>query len=475
MWNVGASTLTRVIGLIGTLFMTRLLRPDVIGEVASAVVIAQTANWLSHWGFNQYMIVRGIEGAEQTYHVAVVNLVCGVVGLGAAAGTGALFAPVFHAPHLGSYLPGMTLAILVRRVGAIPDKVLARELRFRELAIANGVADVAYTISAIALAAATSLGGQAIIVGNIIQSTIATVLIFHFTGMSWLERVPWRWARVREIFGFGIPLGFAQVFDFATRYWDNLAFGAYFGPKVVGLYNMAYNLADIPAVQVGEQICGVLLPAMTGLDLRDRKTAVIRSTGLMALVVFPLAVGLGAVAPTLIRCLLPDAWQGVAPLLVMLSVLSVARPMGWGVGAYLASLSRTRTIMILDLLKLVLLFGGIVALAPLGPVWTAAAVGVAFGGQSLIKIGLVVYTDALPVWPLATAVLRPLAACGVMAAAVLATRNGLESIGVASAGVRLVVEIATGVVTYVVVALVVARPIARDFLQLLRRALARGA
>lgn len=475
MWNVGASTLTRVIGLIGTLFMTRLLRPDVIGEVASAVVIAQTANWLSHWGFNQYMIVRGIEGAEQTYHVAVVNLVCAVVGLGAAAGTGALFAPVFHAPHLGSYLPGMTLAILVRRVGAIPDKVLARELRFRELAIANGVADVAYTISAIALAAATSLGGQAIVVGNIIQSTIATVLIFHFAGMSWLERVPWRWARVREIFGFGIPLGFAQVFDFATRYWDNLAFGAYFGPKVVGLYNMAYNLADIPAVQVGEQISGVLLPAMTGLDLRDRKTAVIRSTGLMALVVFPLAVGLGAVAPTLIRCLLPDAWQGVAPLLVMLSVLSVARPMGWGVGVYLASLSRTRTIMILDLLKLVLLFGGIVALAPLGPVWTAAAVGIAFGGQSLIKIGLVVYTDALPVWPLATAVLRPLAACGVMAAAVLATRNGLESIGVASAGVRLVVEIATGVVTYVVAALVVARPIARDFLQLLGRALARGA
>jgi lipopolysaccharide exporter len=475
IWNVGASTLTRVIGLIGTLFMTRLLRPDVIGEVASAVVIAQTANWLSHWGFNQYMIVRGIEGREQTYHVAVVNLVCGVVGLGAAAGTGAWFAPVFHAPHLGSYLPGMTLSILIRRVGAIPDKVLARELRFRELAIANGVADLAYTISAIALAAGTSLGGHAIVVGNIVQSTIASALVFHFTGMGWLQRTPWRWERVREIFRFGIPLGLAQIFDFATRYWDNLAFGAYFGPKVVGFYNMAYNLADIPAVQVGEQISGVLLPAMTGLDLRDRKAAVTRSTGLMALVVFPLAVGLGAVAPTLVRCLLNDAWQGVAPLLVVLSVLSVARPMGWGVGAYLASMSRTRTLMLLDLLKLVLLFAGIVALAPLGPVWTAAAVGIAFGGQSLIKIGLVVRTDGIPARPLASAVLRPLAACVVMAAAVLGVRHGLDALGVESPGVRLVFEIAAGAITYVVAALVVARPIALDFLQLLRRALKRGA
>jgi len=138
-------------------------------------------------------------------------------------------------------------------------------------------------------------------------------------------------------------------------------------------------------------------------------------------------------------------------------------------------MSRTRTIMLLDLLKLVLLFAGIVALSPLGPVWTAASVGIAFGGQSLIKIGLVVYTDALPLRPLASAVLRPLAACIVMAAAVLGASKGLVALGIASPGIRLALEISVGAVAYVVAALVVAGPIARDFLQLLRRALARGA
>jgi O-antigen/teichoic acid export membrane protein len=98
IWNVGGSTATRAIGLIGTLYMTRLLRPDEIGEVASAAVIAQTANWVSNWGFNQYMIVHGAKGDEQTYHAAVVNLVFGLVGLCAIAGTGTWFAPVFHAP-----------------------------------------------------------------------------------------------------------------------------------------------------------------------------------------------------------------------------------------------------------------------------------------------------------------------------------------------------------------------------------------
>src|SRR4029079_2635809 len=151
--------------------MTRLLRPDVIGEVASAAVIAQTANWLSSWGFNQYMIVHGKHADEHTYHVAVVNWVLGGVGLCAIAGTGAWFAPIFNAPHLASYLPGLALAILVRRVGAGPHKVLVREIRLAEVAIANGAGDLAYTITAIALAWMTELGGQAIVIGNIVQST----------------------------------------------------------------------------------------------------------------------------------------------------------------------------------------------------------------------------------------------------------------------------------------------------------------
>ena len=474
IWNVGAGIGTRVVGLIGSLVMTRLLAPDVVGEVYSALVIAQTANWVSSWGFNQYMVVHGPKGDEQTFHAAVVNLTFGFVGLCAIAGTGAWFAPLFHAPHLASYLPGLTLAILIRRIGAVPDKVLAREMRFRELAIANSLGALGYTVSAITIAKATDLGGHAMVVGQIVQSVIATAMIVRTTGLGWFRPTPWRWERVREIVRFGLPLGFAQLFDFASRYWDNLAFGAFFGPQVVGFYTQAYSLADIPAVQVGEQIGEVLLPAMSNLEVKDRKAALIRSTALMSLLVFPLAVGLGTVAPTLIRSLLNDAWQGVAPLLIVLSVLSVVRPMGWGVSVYLASFSRTRAIMVLQLLKVVLLFGCIVAFHSLGPVWTAASVGIAFGVQALVSIGLVIRSDGIPAWPLASAVLRPLAACGVMAAAVLGVRHGMIALGIDVPRAILPIEIVAGAVAYVVAALVLAGPIARDFLQLLRRALKRG-
>lgn len=474
IWSVGSSVGARVVGLIGTLYMTRLLAPEIIGEVSSAAVIAQTVNAMSHVGFNQYMIVHGANSPERTFHVAVVNFAFAMVALCLIAGTGAWFAPLLHAPNLASYLPGLTLAVLIRRLGGIADKVLAREMRFRELAIANGSGELLFTVTAVTLAATTDLGGYAIVIGNILQSLIATTLILRATGWRWLQRFPWQWQRVWEILRFGLPLGLSQVFGFATRYWDNLAFGAFFGQKTVGFYNMAYNLADIPAVQIGEQMAGVLLPAMTNLGPQERKDAVLRSTALMALAVFPLATGLGVIAPTLVALVLSAQWQGVAPLLTVLSVLSVVRPMAWGISAYLASYSRNRAMMLLELLKLVLLFGCIIAFSALGPVWTAASVGIAFGVQSLATITLVLVTDRFPAAPLLGAFVRPLAACAVMVAAVQATRYGLGFVGVNSAILLLPIEIAVGALTYVPAALLFAPATTRDFVKLLRRALKRG-
>ncbi|MBP8806900.1 MAG: oligosaccharide flippase family protein [Kofleriaceae bacterium] len=474
LWSVASSVGARVVGLIGTLYMTRLLAPEVVGEVSAAMVLAQSANWMSNWGFNHYMIVRGPDSPAATYHCAMTNWAFAVVGLAIAALVGPWFAPVFNAPDLAAYLPGLIVSVFIRRVGAVPDKILARELRFRELAIANGMGELAFTATALSLAGLTDLGGHAIVIGNIVQSVLTTGLIVGATGWRWFERSPWDWGRFRAIMKFGAPVGAGQVFNFASRYWDNLAFAHFFGTGVAGTYNMAYNLADIPAVQVGEQMTGVLLPAMASLTPEQRKAAVIRSTGLMAMAVFPLAVGLGAVSDSLIALLLSDEWQGVAPLLTVLSVLSVVRPMAWGVSSYLASFGRNRTLMILEAAKVVLLFACIFAFASLGPRWAAASVGIAFGVQSLITIGVVVTTDGIAPGPMIAAFVRPLLACAAMAGAVIGTRYGLGELGVTHPAILTAVEIVVGAAAYVPAAFLFARPIARDFLAQLKRALRRG-
>ncbi|HET9626256.1 MAG TPA: oligosaccharide flippase family protein, partial [Kofleriaceae bacterium] len=235
-------------------------------------------------------------------------------------------------------------------------------------------------------------------------------------------------------------------------------------------YNMAYNLADIPAIQVGEQLALVLMPSMASLPPERRPRALERSSALLSLIIFPLAVGLGLVAYPLIALILPDdAWQLVAPLLTVLACLSVFRPITWVLSAYLEAESKTNRLMALELAKIVLLVGGIAVLQPYGVRVASGAVGLAFGLSAIAGVVMVMRNGVSP-RRLLMGFMQPLAACGVMAATVWAVRNGLVAVGLGHPAILLVMMILTGVVAYVLAAFALCRTTALDLLDLLKKA-----
>jgi PST family polysaccharide transporter len=478
MWTILTSIGGRAIGVIGTLVITRFLSPHQIGEVSDAVIIALTAHMLSIWGFGQYAVVkgRGPDAAEVTWHATVAYMVVGAAALGPVALFGGRLTPFFDAPAAAVYVAPMALAFYIRRLGAIPERVLSRQLHFRPAGIANLTGELAYTITALSLAA-TGHGGWSIVIANIVQSTVATALLVRAAGIaSWATPTPLRWARFRDMLQFGLPLGIQNFAHGASRYWDNLTISHYFGTTAVGAYNMAYNLADVPAVQVGEQISLVLMPSIATLPPERRPAALERATALLSLIIFPLAVGLGLVADPLIALILPsNEWQLVAPLLVVLASLSVFRPVMWVLSAYLEAESKTGRLMFLELGKLVLLIGGIAALQRFGIRVASAAVGLAFGATAIAGIALVAREAGHggrrgpSARRLFVGFFQPIAACGVMVAAVLGVRAGLEAAGVAHPAIYLVAMIAAGAAAYPAAALVLCRATARDLLNLVRQ------
>jgi PST family polysaccharide transporter len=227
-------------------------------------------------------------------------------------------------------------------------------------------------------------------------------------------------------------------------------------------------------VQVGEQIALVLLPSISELPPERRPRALERSTALLSLVIFPLAVGLGLVAYPLITLILPaNEWQLVAPLLVVLACLSVFRPIVWVLSAYLEAESKTNRLMGLELAKLALLIGGIIALQRYGIRVAAGAVGASFGITAIAGVALVMREGPSP-RRLLTGFLQPLAACTVMAAAVYGVERGLDAMGWTHPAVQLAVMIAVGAAAYVLAALTICRATARDLLGLLKQALSRS-
>jgi lipopolysaccharide exporter len=475
LWTVISSIGGRAVGVIGTLILTRFLAPQDIGEVSAAAILCMTANWVTIWGFGQYTVVkgRGAVRAEVTWHATFFYVVVGVLSLGIVALIGGRFMPLFDAPDAAMYVPWLALAVFIRRLGAMPERVLTQNMKFRPSGMALALGEVAFTATALPLAA-LGWGGWSMVVANIAKSIVAVWILVSASGFkSWLTPTKLRLARVKDMLRFGMPLGVQGMAHMASRYWDNLAISYYFGPSSLGAYNMAYNLADIPAVQVGEQVALVLLPSMAELPRERRARALERSTALLSVVIFPLAIGLGLIAYPLIEWILPkNEWQEVAPLLAVLAALSVFRPVTWVLSAYMEAESKTGRLMLLELAKVALLIGGIALLAPFGLRVAAGAVGLAFGLTAIAGVVMVARHGASP-GRLASAFLRPLLACGVMAVAVWLTARGLDALGVEHPGLYVFCEIIVGAVAYIAAALIICRDTSKDLLDLLVKALKR--
>jgi PST family polysaccharide transporter len=476
IWTILSSMGGRAIGVIGTLIITRFLDPEAIGEVSVASIICLTATWLTTWGIGQYVIVRGRgdDAAEVSWHATVAYFWLGVAGLGVVTFLGPYVTPLLDAPHAAIYVPGMAIAAFIRRLGYIPERLLIGQMKFRAIGLSLFFGEASYTVAALALAA-LHYGGMSIVYANLIQSSVIVLITWQAAGFGWFRRRPLRRERFKDMSKFGVPLAVGAIAHGASRYWDNLTVSALFGPAATGVYNMAYNLADVPAIQIGEQIATVLLPSLTELPPDERAPAVERSAALLSLVLFPLAVGLALVAYPLISLILPsNKWQEVAPLLAILTSLSVFRPFIYVLSAYMEANGRTRRLMYLEVGKLFVMIGLMIALAPLGLRASASAVGISFGLSAIVG-AIVIAPEGLSAKRLLLGFLQPLLACVVMAAAVLGAHRGLQLANIDRPAVELIVDIVVGAVAYVAAALVICRATSRDLLQLLKRLRKRSA
>jgi lipopolysaccharide exporter len=449
LWTISTGFGSRLFGLAATLIVTRFVAPADYGEVMIAVVLVSTANQVSTLGLGQYVIAHPRVDRASVFHASVYFALAGAIALGLVAWFAGGLGLIFGARDVTRYVPGLVASAALDRFGFMPERLLVRDMRFGVASGGRALGEFSYSAGTIVLAA-MSCGAMAIVGGNLLRSfSRSAVFVGAVKVRDWLSPSRLEARRSRELFAFGAPLSLAGLASFASRRWDNLLVAHYFGAGTTGMYNLAYNLADVPAIQIGEQVGDVLLPSFARLAPERRALALARSILLLCLVVSPMAVGLGAVAPTLVRLVFDARWQPVQSMLVILSALSVTRPVGGTIEAYLQAQHRPRTVMALELFKLGALLLAIVSFGRYGPLWTCSAVGVAFAAHMLMAIAAVQRVDRVPLRRMLTTVGGPILACVPLIIAVLAARRLWSSLAPDNLLVGMLVEVSAGALAYV--------------------------
>jgi lipopolysaccharide exporter len=469
-WNMLFGVSSRMLQLVGTLVLTRFIAPHEYGAVLTASIAVMTASVLTSFAFGQHMIAKksppGVAFQALVVHVTI--------GLGAMIFVYSVRWPLgewLETPEMGTYVLGYAIATLLDRARYIPERLLMRNLNFRKIATINATGEVIFTI--VALSLAQRWGAKAIEFGAVVRSVVQFILYFRAAPRAeWWAPTRLRYVDIVDLFSYGLPIMIAGVSDRAATRWDNLIMSRLFDPAVMGRYNLAYSLAEMPVINIAEQIGEVLMPSFSLMEPDQRQRAVVRSATLLQVVVAPLGVGLGAVASTIVPTLFNKEWAPMAPMLAILSIMTVFRPMTWAAIAYLQAVQQTRLVMYSSFFRAVFVLSFVALGGYLGnPQWACVGGTIGYALHSIVTIVVAGWVCKFSIRDYLIGVARPLLPCIPLFFGVIGLQHLMS--GHVPNVVSLLIQVLSGAVIYVISAFVLVRPAARDLLRLGREAISR--
>jgi O-antigen/teichoic acid export membrane protein len=134
----------------------------------------------------------------------------------------------------------------------------------------------------------------------------------------------------RELFSYGRFVTGFTILQFAASEVDNLVVGKILGFEALGLYTMAWMLANLPATHIARTASVILFPAYSAIQHEREKLRVAYLTVLRAVggVAIPAAAGLIALAPDIVRVVYGERWMPGVSALRILAFMGAARAIG---------------------------------------------------------------------------------------------------------------------------------------------------
>ena len=469
-WNMLLGVSSRMIQLVGTLILTRFIAPDEYGAVLTASIAVMTAGVLTSFAFGQYIIAKRAT-PEVAFQAFIVHVGLGVIAMSVVFMFRYPIADALDTPTMSDYLYAYAIAHMLDRARYIPERLIMRALRFRTIATINASGEVAFTAASLLMA--NRWGANAIVFGVLVRAALTCTLFFRLAPRDeWFAPTRLRMAAVRDLFSYGLPIMIAAIADRAATRWDNLIMSKLFDVGVMGRYNLSYSLAEMPVNNIAEQIGEVLMPSFSRMEPDQRRRAVVRAPFLMGVIVSPLGVGLGAVSSTVVATFFNDRWQGMGPMLAVLSTMTVFRPMTWSAIAYCQAVQQTRLVMFSSFLRAIVVLSLVATCGYLGgPLWACIGGGIGYAVHSILTIIAAGRLVGFPVGPYLIGVARPLLPCIPMFLAVIGVEEALT--GRIHNALVLGAEVITGAVVYVISAFILVRPAVDELIRLGREAIGR--
>ncbi len=325
IWNGFNKIGYQVIALLVGIVTARLLTPTDFGYIAALAVFTMLSNILVESGFTA-ALVRRKENTQVDYSTAFYfNVALSLIFYVALFIYAPTIADYFNMPPLTELARVLFLAIIINSLFIIPNIILTRALRFKEIAIAELSGMIVSAVITVSMAV-TGFGYWAIAAQQISQLVVKVGIIWALS--KWRPTLDFRFSLLKEVFSFSFLLIISSLISSVTRYVYNFFIGPRYSADDLGYYGQAFKFHQIPYNVISSTITGVSYPVFSSLNNeKERQMLYIQKIMRMtAFITFPVMIGLYCIAPNFISVILTDKWMPMLPYFKILIIAGIAMP-----------------------------------------------------------------------------------------------------------------------------------------------------
>lgn len=299
--------------------LARVLEPRDFGLLGFALMCTSLIERIGQAGVGPALVQQRVVDADMLATGHVVSLVFGVGSTLVVCLAAPSLASFFAEPQLEIVLYVLSAGCFVEALGVTRDAVLQRELRFKELMLAENVAYLVAMGGVATTLALLGYGVWALVAATLLLKVVRVVVLYltcppfpHGHGC---------WSHGRTLARMGLGFSLARVLNFFSLQGDNFVVGRMLGVDALGLYSRAYQLMTLPAMYVGQVVERVMFPVMARKQdaRRTLRAQYLFIVEVIALVALPAGVGMFLLSREIVLVAFGARWEAIIPVLSVLA------------------------------------------------------------------------------------------------------------------------------------------------------------
>lgn len=302
------------IQFIFSILIARMLLPSDYGVIAMLGIFLAVSQSFIDSGFGT-ALVQKIDRTETDFStVFYFNILVACFFYGLLWIISPYIASFYDIPLLESVTKAVALTLIFNALGGIQNAKLTIAIDFKTRAKISLMCTISTGIIGLIMAY-KGYGVWALVTQNIANSVLNATLLWLF--VRWIPQRTFSMQSFRQLFGFGSKLLASGLLDTIYNNIYPLVIGKFFSASTLGVYSRASSLAQYPSSNLTSVLQSVTFPVLSSIQNDEERlgNAYRRLLRMSVFIIFPLMIGLSAVADPFIRLVLTDKWEGAIYLL----------------------------------------------------------------------------------------------------------------------------------------------------------------